>query len=361
MKHTNFLAYSLLLVVISCRKPADRGELVRDPVDTIGFAQYGWQMDSLMIRIGRAGEFQSTGLPRIPDSVAFRLAICPHDDYTYAAPLYAGVLKHIKAPLVILFGVAHKARALGIDNHLVFESYSSWKEPFGNVPVSRMRDEIIRELDSSLYTISDTLHKVEHSLEAIIPFLQYYNRHIEIVPILIPAMPFEKMQEISVKLAAAIQKLADEEDMIWGKDYAIVISTDAVHYGDMDWGGKNYAIYGADSAGYFQAIQHEMEIIYGSLAGIAKEDKIRNFNRLTVDQEDYREYLWTWCGRYSIPLGMLTSLKLSEHNHKPLDGILIGYGTSIDHPGLPVDDIGMGITAGAGIHHWVGYASLGYR
>lgn len=39
----------------------------------------------------------------------------------------------------------------------------------------------------------------------------------------------------------------------WGRDFCIVISTDAVHYGDKEWGGKNYAPYGTDSAGYAKA------------------------------------------------------------------------------------------------------------
>jgi hypothetical protein len=80
-----------------------------------------------------------------------------------------------------------------------------------------------------------------------------------------------------------------------------------------------------------------------------------------VDQEDCREYLWTWCGRYSVPFGLLTSLNLAAKNSYSLEGSLVGYASSIDHPVLPVTDLGMGITAGASFRHWVGYAAVGFK
>jgi hypothetical protein len=46
---------------------------------------------------------------------------------------------------------------------------------------------------------------------------------------------------------------------------------------------------------------------------------------------------------------------------KPLKGIPLGYSTSIDKEPLKVKDLGMGITAPASIHHWVGYPAIGYR
>jgi AmmeMemoRadiSam system protein B len=352
--------FTLPAMVLCGRSPAQTGN-IRSHVDTIGFAQYAWQMDSIMERLGQQEELPSTTMSTTPDSAAFRLVICPHDDYAYAGPLYPALLRHIKAPIVILFGVAHKARALGIENHIVFGSYSGWKEPYGVVPVSSLRTEIIRQLDSSMFIINDTLQKIEHSLEAILPFLQYYNRRLEIVPILVPAMPFERMQVISGALAGAIKKLAANKGWIWGRDYAIVVSTDAVHYGDTDWGGKNFAGYGVDSAGYMLAVKQEKEIIGTSLTGQVTEDKIRKFSRFTVDPEDYREYRWTWCGRYSVPFGLLTGMQLADSEKVPLNGILIGYATSIDHPRLPIEDLRMGITAGASLRHWVGYAAVGYK
>ena len=44
-----------------------------------------------------------------------------------------------------------------------------------------------------------------------------------------------------------------------------------------------------------------------------------------------------------------------------LKGTLIGYSTSISGIPLPVSDIGMGKTAIATLHHWVGYCGVGYK
>ena len=72
-------------------------------------------------------------------------------------------------------------------------------------------------------------------------------------------------------------------------------------------------------------------------------------------------YKWTWCGRYSVPMGLITSYYLTKKFNINLSGLLLGYATSIDHQTLPVDDLVMGTTAPANIHHWVGYAAIAYK
>ncbi|MGB8490775.1 MAG: AmmeMemoRadiSam system protein B [Bacteroidales bacterium] len=324
---------------------------VRQLVDTVGFAQYPWQMDSLMARIGRQGWKRTSGSP-------WKLAICPHDDYTYAGRLYPEVLQNISAPILILVGVAHKAARLGIEGSLVFESFSAWKGPWKNVPVSPARDEIFRLLGSRYAIRSDTLHKVEHSLESMIPFLQYFNRDVSIVPILVTAMDPARMRECGKALADAVRKVAADNGWEWGRDYALIVTTDAVHYGNEDWGGTDMAFFGCDSTGNNKALAREHEIIGNCLAGQTGPDNFRRFISYTLKPDNFREYQWTWCGRYSMPVALFASHYLN--NMQPLNGELLGYSTSITSEHVPVDDIGMGRTAIATGCHWVGYAALGY-
>ncbi|MEI6457259.1 MAG: AmmeMemoRadiSam system protein B, partial [bacterium] len=163
-------------------------------------------------------------------------------------------------------------------------------------------------------------------------------------------------------LARAIQKVMEEGTLSWRKDIAIVISNDAVHYGDEDWGGQNYAPYGTDSAGYKKALAHEYEIIGNCLTGLNSKDKIRRFTGYTVQDTNYRIYKWTWCGRYAVPLGLLTGFYIQQNLRLgPPEGILIGYNTSIGQPPIPVSDLKMGTTAIANLRHWVGYAAIGYK
>jgi len=362
--------------IISCLKPALLLSLlctaafvspvsVRQPVDPVGFATKAWQMDSVMSRIRK---LQGSKIEEALDQNGIRpytqwkIAICPHDDYAYAGWLYPAILSNIKSPVVILIGVAHKAKKFGVEDHLVFDSFSSWKEPYGAVQVSTFREWLLNKLPRSAYIIHDSLQQAEHSVEAIIPFLQYRNKNVEIVSILVPYMSFRTMDGLAFNLAVALQKIIQEKDLMWGRDFSLVISNDAVHYGDQDWGGQNYASYGCDSAGYARAVDHEYQIIGNCLVGTLDQNRIRLFTEYTVQDTNYRVYKWPWCGRYSVPFGLLTADKLARLlGGGPLKGTLIGYHTSLDQPLIPVKDLNMGTTAVANLHHWVGYAAIGYK
>lgn len=325
---------------------------VRQLVDTVGFAQYSWQMDTIMARLNRSGWKRTEGAP-------WKVAVCPHDDYTYVGKLYPEVLQNIKAPNLILIGVAHKAASFGIEDSLVFDKFMFWKGPWKHVPVSPARDELLKLLRGKYATISDTLHKVEHSLESLIPFLQYFNRDISIIPILVPAMNPGRMQDCGKALADAIRIVADKNSWKWGRDFAIVVTTDAVHYGNEDWGGKDMAYFGCDSAGNMKALEHEKEIIRNCLSGSVTLENIGLFSTYTLNPDNYREYKWTWCGRYSVPVTLITCYYLNDS--QPLSGELIGYSTSISQEHIPVSDIRIGTTAIATNCHWVGYAGIGFR
>lgn len=349
------------IIINACRQPVNQETMnLRPLVDTVGFAQHSWQMDSIMDRINRLEE-QHPELAKAHFEGTPKVVISPHDDYAYVDGLYPAAISNIKAKTVILFGVAHKARLLNLQDQIVFDSYDHWKGPYGPVKVSNIREEIIENLPHQLFQVNDSMQRMEHSVEAIIPFLQYYNRNVEIVSIVVPYMSFDKMKEIAEPLAKAIKKATLDQGLKWGEDFAIVISTDAVHYGDEDWGGSNFASYGTDSAGYAQAIAHEHEIM-DTLSGKLNPGKVKAFCNFTVDENDFKQYKWTWCGRYSVPLGLLTAFDLNDlAGNQPLTGTIIGYANSIDHPTLEVKDLGMGLTAPANMHHWVGNAAIGYK
>jgi len=345
----------LLLNTSACQnrdKTINKSKNIRPLKDTIGFAQYSWQMDSLMSRMDRRGWKKTPGLP-------WKLAICPHDDYTYVGTLYPELLQNVKAPNLILIGVAHKAALLGIEDSLVFDSYTHWRGPWKEIPVSPVREEIYKLLAKKFAIVNDTLQKVEHSVEALIPFLQYFNRNITIIPILVPALNPDKMEASGKALADAIRTVAQNHKWEWGTDFAIVVTTDAVHYGNEDWGGIDRAYYGCDEKGNIKAREHESEIIDSCFKGKVTPKNIRLFSTYTLNQDNFREYKWTWCGRYSVPVALYTAYYLNDSN--PLSGELIGYSTSITSTHIPVDDIRMGQTAIATNCHWVGYAALGYR
>lgn len=357
MKYRNLfiLIFVFSAIAAGCfrkKEVSTNTEKVRQLVDTVGFAQYSWQMDSLMARLDRKGWKKTEGLP-------WKMAICPHDDYTYVGTLYPELLQNIQAPNLILIGVAHKAAQLGIEDSLVFDTFSRWKGPWKNVPVSPVREELYNRLKKDYAIINDSLQKVEHSVEAMIPFLQYFNRNISIVPILVPAMSPDRMQQCGRALADAIESVAEKHGWTWGTDYAIIVTTDAVHYGNEDWGGVDRAFFGCDQKGNAKARDHEAEIIENCLKGEITPENFRLFSTYTLNSDNYKEYRWTWCGRYSVPVTLYAAYYLN--GSKPIRGEFIGYSTSITSKHIRVDDLRMGQTAIATDCHWVGYAAVGFR
>ncbi len=342
--------------IISCNRfasTAPESLNVRPLVDTVGFAQYPWQMDSIIARSAEAG------WKRHEESRPWKLAICPHDDYTYTGYIYPELLQNIKAQNLILIGVAHKAAQLKIEDSLVFDSYSAWKGPWDKVGISTAREEIYKLLEKRCAIRSDTLQRVEHSLEALIPFLQYFNRNVRIIPILVPTMSPDRMKECGRQLAEAIKAVAALHHWKWGKDFAIVVTTDAVHYGNEDWGGTDRALFGCDNSGNEKALALENEVISNCLKGGISPQKIRLFSTYTLNSDNYKEYKWTWCGRYSVPVAMYTAYYLNDS--QSLNGKIVDYSTSITRRHIPVDDLRMGRTAIATPCHWVGYAAVGYK
>jgi MEMO1 family protein len=354
----------ILILVIMQSNLHTSAQRIRAQKDTVGFASKAWQIDSIMERITKTYTKHYDSINQknnITSDLAFRFAICPHDDYTYGGFLYPEIFSHIKARTVIIIGVAHKAKKFGIENKIVFDSYDYWHAPYSNIKISSLRNEIISNLPKSDYIIHDSLQTEEHSVEAFVPFLQYYNRNAEIISILVPNMPFISMQSYSDDLAVAINKVMKEKNLKWGKDIAIVVSTDAVHYGDQDWGGKNYAAFGCDNAGYVKAVDFENKILTECFEK-CDSSNAKSFFGYTVQSNDWREYKWTWCGRYSVPFGMLTAYNLQQLSGEgELKSVLTDYSTSIARKPLNVDDLKMGATAIANLHHWVGYAVKGFK
>ena len=226
--------------------PCMAQQKIRQPVDPVGFATKAWQMDSVITRIDRIqgnrieSAWERTNVRKFTQ---WKVAICPHDDYSYVGWLYPAILRNIDAPTVILIGVAHKAKKFGVEDKIVFDSYTAWKAPKGPVRESWLREKLMNNLPRSTYIVHDSLCQSEHSLEAIVPFLQFYNPKVEIIPLLVPYMSFSTMDGLAISLSLALKKMMQQNNLAWGRDIAIVISSDAVHYGDEGWNGQNYAPY----------------------------------------------------------------------------------------------------------------------
>jgi AmmeMemoRadiSam system protein B len=338
--------------------------LIRAQKDTVGYATRPDQVKALVSCV------DSLETAHFASNIAsFRLkkrgpmigAICPHDDYLYAGRGYIHVMREVKARRVILFGVSHTARKRGIQGKLIFDDFAAWKSAYGKCPISRLRNDIIKALPPELVLVSDEIHSEEHSLEGFIPILQHYMPKVEIVPILVTRMEGEKFDAAADALALTLSRLMNRHRWRLGRDVVILISADCVHYGDEEWGGRNYAPFGVGELGYQLGVAQDLSIINSSLTGTMGKAKVGIF-RERVDSGDFQQpYKITWCGVYSIPFGLsvLDRVAIRAGRRAP-EGFMLVYGTSIDPPELPLERVGLGVTAIATLRHWVGYTAIGY-
>ena len=336
---------------------------VRGQMDTVGF----------VVDAASAEDVVSTAIDLERDSLAaqdrnlgmaaddgFVGGICPHDDHLYASRVYVHLTERISAPRVLLIGVFHRAKSWDLRDRIVFESFDAWHGPWGEIEVDPMRDELIGALPSASYVVDNAMHCHEHSLEAIVPFLQRGHPNRTIVPILVPYMGWDRIEDLSDQLADALVAVMQARGWRLGTDLAVVVSSDAVHYGpDFD-----HAPFGTDAEAYQRAVARDRSLIFDYLDGDLDPSEVREFFATLVDP-DTLDYRLPWCGRFSIPFGLelLRKLSLATVGKVPC-GTLLSYETSLSEPELPVSSAtrssGLGYTAPSNFHHWVGYAAVGY-
>ncbi len=347
-----------LLLLLSMLVPLSGGE--RDFIDPVGFSTTREQIKAVVECARQHPERPS--IEQQPPDGAMIAAICPHDDHIYAGPLYIPIMDRVMAKHLILIGVFHKARKWDVENLLVFEDFQSWKGPLGPLPVDNdLRSAVIKEMPEGTFVVSNEYHQEEHSLEAFVAFIQYFDPEASILPILVPYMGWERMEKLAEDLSHAVSKVAKARKWKLGEDFQIIISNDSVHYGDQGWGGKNFAPFGVGTEGLMKAKEQDMKLLREFILGTIEPAKLETFFHRLVDEKDIREYKITWCGRFSVPFGLNFVFHLAQGMGKGIPkGHFMGYGTSVELGELPVRELGLGVTAPANLHHWVGYASAGF-
>ena len=325
------------------------GQNMRGQRDTVGFAfaskqmQAVWELSATPPAPERLGDTPAPGVAGV---------ICPHDDYMYAGRVYRQVLPLVTAKAVVLVGVFHRYRKFGVHDVLVFDPYRTWRAPDGEVRVSSLRREVLAALPAEDWVQDYAMHDSEHSLEAVTNWLKHINPDLEILPIIVPSARFERFETLAAHLASALAASMKQRGWVLGRDVAVVISSDAVHYG-ADFGYVPYGEGGVDA--YVKACQKDRALLKGPLSGPLTTDKIRAFYETCVNPDEPDEYRLTWCGRFAIPMGLLLVDRLAELTGagSPV-GRPVAYDTSVGVPELPLRPLGLGTTAPANLYHFVG-------
>lgn len=324
---------------------------LRGQLDGIGFARTAEQMRKV---------FELSGAPPAPERLGeapapgVAGAICPHDDLLYAGRVYRATLPLVTAKTVVLVGVFHRARRFDAKDVLVFDTYRAWRAPDGEVPVSPLREELLSRLPKGDAVADASMHDAEHSLEPIVHWLRHQRPDVEVVPVLVPSMGWERLAELGGRLGAALAEAARARGLVPGRDLALVVSADAVHYG-ADFRHVPFGDGGIDA--YAKATARDVAMLR-ALGGPLGESRAKLFYETCVNPENPADYRVTWCGRFSIPLGLLALSRLGRELGLPLEARPLAYATSVGAPELPVRGDGLGETAPANLYHFVGYPSV---
>jgi AmmeMemoRadiSam system protein B len=282
--------------------------------------------------------------------------VCPHDEFDFAGRVYRRVIPLVTARTVIVIGVFHRYYKFDERDRWVFDTYRAWTATDGPVPVSSLREALMKRLPRGDWTQDSVAHDAEHSLEPLVVWLRHQRPDLEIVPILVPGNRYERLRSLADDLGAAL--LAELKARKWtiGRDVAIAISADAIHYGP-DFKQVTFGAGGPDA--YARAVAKDHALLTGPLSGPIADAKIRELYETFVNPDHPDEYRWTWCGRFSVPLGLMLLERIGRANGGAF-AHPVAYGTSVGWPELGLRD--QGITPGApcSLYHFVGYPGVAF-
>ena len=329
------------------------GQDVRPVKDDIGFCWQRTQFQRLMNHLA-ANDRQPVA---IHDLVA---GISPHDDYLYAGRVYYPLFKKLKTKEAVIFGVTHGTVRKEIgdpQNILIFDDFRSWSGLGQEVAISPLRAWLKKHLPKEDYMVNNQAHALEHSIEALVPFLQYNSPGIKITPIMVTAMPFEKMEDLSERLSTLLAAYMKDNKLQPGKDIFFLISADANHYGQ----DFNNIPFGEDENAHRQGTEQDQRFTQTAFSGPLSDNKIRDLTQ-ELWGATYKDYRNTyWCGKYDIPFGLLVIGKTMQKTAgRGLQGKVFRYSDTYSEGVIPLKKAGFGITAPFSLKHWVGFFSAGF-
>jgi len=150
------------------------------------------------------------------DLPAPRAMIVPHAGYIYSGPVaatgYACLLNSaITVRHVVLLGPAHRVPFRG----LATSSATAFATPLGQIPVDQAAIEDLAVLPQ--VHVMDEAHRLEHSLEVQLPFLQVTLTDFSLIPLVVGDATADEVFEVLEALCARPETL-------------VIVSSDLSHY-----------------------------------------------------------------------------------------------------------------------------------
>jgi AmmeMemoRadiSam system protein B/AmmeMemoRadiSam system protein A len=150
-----------------------------------------------------------------PPHSSLRALIIPHAGYLYSgwtAAHISLVLKENQFRRVIVMGPDHRIGFKGgaISDALAYET------PLGQIPMNEDAVRLLQKKD--LFRSIPDSDRVEHSVEVVLPYLQYFLKQFEIIPVVLG-----QGTDLAERVTAAFNPLLDQTTLL-------VASSDLSHY-----------------------------------------------------------------------------------------------------------------------------------
>jgi len=152
------------------------------------------------------------------EKIRARACMVPHAGYKYSGHVAGAVYGQLEIPnRVILVGPRHYPRGAS----LAILSEGAWQTPLGPAPIDQaMAAKIISVCP--LLREDEVAHRLEHSLEVQLPFLQRLASSFSFVPIVTGTVQFKELESLGHAIATVIRSEAEP--------VLLVASSDMNHY-----------------------------------------------------------------------------------------------------------------------------------
>lgn len=144
--------------------------------------------------------------------------VLPHAGYVYSGDVAGAVISRIQVPpQVLLLGPNHHGRG----EQMAVSAVDAWATPLGEVAVAAdLRAHLLAEIPQ--LALDDRAHQQEHSLEVLLPFLQYVQPQLEIVAVALKHPGLTQLCDLAAGIARALKK--------WNQSVLLVASSDMNHF-----------------------------------------------------------------------------------------------------------------------------------
>lgn len=149
-------------------------------------------------------------------TVVPKAIIAPHAGYVYSGPIAASIYAQIaparaRIKRVVLLGPTHRVAIYG----MALPGVDAFATPLGTIAIDA---DAVKKLKALPFVgTSAEAHRMEHSLEVHLPFLQKVIDHFVLTPLAVGR--------------ASAEQVAQVIDLLWGNEETlIVVSSDMSHY-----------------------------------------------------------------------------------------------------------------------------------